>query len=859
MKRKSLLFLLLMAMFAPLAMNGQTPLLNENFDSMSSISTSYSATGWYAYNAGNGKNWTLNTDGSYSNSGSKSAQVQFDSSNPANCYLISKPFSVSSDMAELSVSLYEAVRSSNYAETFEVFFVKASDVTTLAGVASATHYGVVASASYTNTSYAQVSGSVTSSALAGQSVRVVVHCTSAANMWYLYIDDITVTETVPVSCDPYTLPYTEGFEGDGINCWTGGSMNTANSIGLTNEIAHGGTYAFVFSSYNSASNFNQYLISPELNTNDAINVSFYYTRPSSYGDESFRVGYSTTTNDISAFTWEYDIANTTVTDWTLFEGIMPAGTKYVAINYYSDYQYYLVVDDFSFTVSACAAPTDLTAEITGNAAELSWTGTQENYNVRYRKGFVYDFESAEPWTITDFSPCTVYDGDQTRGYSFENETFTNIPFTGSTIAFQSQVGNLSSHSGNAFGMMISAIPSQYPDGITHSDDWFILPEITIANGDVFSFWGREITTQYGDETINVGIYGNTAGTFTATIASNVAVNSTEWTEFSYDLSAYAGQTIKLAINYVSNDIFGFMFDDIFVGNPNWSNPISVTGNTYTLEGLGMTTDYQWKVQGVNTECTGGTTDWSALATFTTPEGYVKHITGYTNNGGYYLIASPIGTVDPEEVTNMITPNDGNNRTYDLYRFQQNPSDGLEWRNYRQEAFDLNIGQGYLYAHRTDVDLVFTGSAISGPTYNVPLTKSASASGHEFPDWNLVGNPFADIAHIDGGHAFYTLDVSGAYTLVSDASSTIESMQGVFVVAGENEESITFVKGEPSKKSPKVTLNVSKGTESGVIDRAIVCFGETRQMPKFQLFKNSTKVYIPMETSTARTSASPTCT
>ena len=232
--------------------------------------------------------------------------------------------------------------------------------------------------------------------------------------------------------------------------------------------------------------------------------------------------------------------------------------------------------------------------------------------------------------------------------------------------------------------------------------------------------------------------------------------------------------------------------------------------------------------------------------------FTKHITGYTNNGGYYLIASPIGTVDPEEVTNMITDDDdNNNRTYDLYRFDQNPSDGLEWRNYRQEAFDLNIGQGYLYAHRTDVDLVFTGSAISESTYNVPLTKSASASGHEFPDWNLVGNPFADVAHFANNHPFYTLDVSGAYTLVSDGSQTIESMQGVFVVAGEDEagedeESITFVKGEPSAKSPKVTLNVSKGTEAGVIDRAIVCFGETRQMPKFQLFKNSTKVYIPME-------------
>ena len=54
-------------------------------------------------------------------------------------------------MTELSVNFYE--RTGSYTETFEVFFVKASDVTTLAGVASASHYTAIASASYTNTSY----------------------------------------------------------------------------------------------------------------------------------------------------------------------------------------------------------------------------------------------------------------------------------------------------------------------------------------------------------------------------------------------------------------------------------------------------------------------------------------------------------------------------------------------------------------------------------------------------------------------------------------------------------------------------------------------------------------------------------
>ena len=279
-------------------------------------------------------------------------------------------------------------------------------------------------------------------------------------------------------------------------------------------------------------------------------------------------------------------------------------------------------DEITLTTEiACPAPTDVAAgNITSTSAEISWTRNADatSYNLRYRtpRGFNYDFETAEAWTITDFSPCSIYDGDQARGYSFDGSQFTNIPFTGSTIAFQSQGGNMSSHSGNAFGLMISAVPDNYPEGITHSDDWFILPEITISEGDVFSFWGREITEQYGAETINVGIYGDTDGMFAAMIAENVAVNSTTWTEYSYDLSAYAGQTIKLAIIYVSDDVFGFMFDDIFVGNPNddtWDVTLTNVTSPNELTGLTPSTDYEVQVQAVYAD---GSSQWVGTS-FTT--------------------------------------------------------------------------------------------------------------------------------------------------------------------------------------------------------------------------------------------------
>ena len=227
---------------------GQT-LLTQNFENISSISTSYSSTGWYAYNAGNGNNWEITDE--MSNSGSYCVSYSYNSSYSANCYLVSAPFNVSANMTSLNVSLQEMTYYyDSYPERFEVFFVKASDFSTAAGVVSATHYNAIASATYTNEDFAQVSGSNTSSALAGQSVRLVVHCTSNADMYMLFIDDITVTESTPggsttVACTPtFSDPsddYISAFS------TSGGNTNINNSTSYTSS-----GYSNYYNSYSAS-------------------------------------------------------------------------------------------------------------------------------------------------------------------------------------------------------------------------------------------------------------------------------------------------------------------------------------------------------------------------------------------------------------------------------------------------------------------------------------------------------------------------------------------------------------------------------------------------------------------------------
>ncbi|MBO4840258.1 MAG: hypothetical protein J5524_04075 [Bacteroidaceae bacterium] len=151
--------------------------------------------------------------------------------------------------------------------------------------------------------------------------------------------------------DPKTLPYSYGFEDNDLSVdgWTTLNLSVNNSarFGIKENAKQTGNYGFSFSSYNASSDYNQYLFSPELITPDDFEVSFSY-RSSAY-TESFKVGYSSTTTDVSSFNWDdVDQINTSSTSWTKFTHTFPAGTKYVAINYVSHYQSDLYVDDFAF-------------------------------------------------------------------------------------------------------------------------------------------------------------------------------------------------------------------------------------------------------------------------------------------------------------------------------------------------------------------------------------------------------------------------------------------------------------------------------------------------------------------------------
>jgi len=152
----------------------------------------------------------------------------------------------------------------------------------------------------------------------------------------------------------WAVPLTEGFEGTVVppDGWTMSYADPAPPAGnlmiFTTEQFHSGAKSFRFSSFSSASNdmYDQYLVTPLLNTQAAnTNFSFWY-KGNAYGVEVFKVGWSSTDNNPASFTWSNEFSVPVNGAWTQYvKADVPVGTHYMAIHYYSDYMWYLYVDD----------------------------------------------------------------------------------------------------------------------------------------------------------------------------------------------------------------------------------------------------------------------------------------------------------------------------------------------------------------------------------------------------------------------------------------------------------------------------------------------------------------------------------
>ena len=228
-------------------------------------------------------------------------------------------------------------------------------------------------------------------------------------------------------------------------------------------------------------------------------------------------------------------------------------------------------------------------------------------------GFTDDFESYTAFEYQTIGDYTLYDGDGKASYGFTNYDFPNENYTGSYIIFKPSEctpplteSDAQPHSGNQYIACFNATSSPW------NNDWLITKQITAANGMKFSFWASTFQIYQVGEQFKVGVSTTNTDPGSFAFISPLVTVPIGWTHYEYDLSAYAGQNIYLAINCLSQDEFIFMVDDLAVGMGKKS-PMPVVSYSVSLNGdpvaSGITTteytfqdlevgDYTFGVKGV---------------------------------------------------------------------------------------------------------------------------------------------------------------------------------------------------------------------------------------------------------------------
>ena len=163
--------------------------------------------------------------------------------------------------------------------------------------------------------------------------------------------------------------------------------------------------------------------------------------------------------------------------------------------------------------------------------------------------------------------------------------------------------------------------------------------------------------------------------------------------------------------------------------------------------------------------------------------FMKDIAAYTENGGWYTIATPFANFTPSQIATA---------SYDLYAYDEN---GIqEWINYKadQSGFPVNVTSGYLYAHNPTTILRMTGTLNSG-NYTESINLGYANNDTHLQGFNLLGNPTAhDITFNKSGNVsdgYYYLDNSDSW--IYEPSNTVPAGRGFLVKANAEGQTVSL--------------------------------------------------------------------
>ena len=564
-----------------------------------------------------------------------------------------------------------------------------------------------------------------------------------------------------------TFPFTEDFENGLTDCWGMVSMDNGNDneFGLyADATAHSGANDFRFSSYSRATsgNYNQYLITPELSldANTSYDLKFWYKAQNAH--DTFYVKVSTTTNAVSAFTTVLASVTTPATDWTELVCNLPAGTKYVAINYCANYQYRLYVDDLY--IGAPTVPSvSLVGPVTikaGNTAvytatstvnTFSWTvdGVDQNTtgNVLTTSfttaglhtvivGATNTVGTAYDTVVTDVFLCPAeslpFTADFTNGFG----CWDTVSTTGTRWYLAEELMN------NPTCQIISLSAQQSIFGMMDmgQDNWIISNEIAMSNGNYEISWRPFAfgAPNYAADHYSVYVIsGTTLADTTEVFSETLTAGDTTFAVRVAAIPATVSGNFKIAFRHY-NCVGGYALgiDSIKVQTLSAPASVSIQGPTSVMAGTSATytaicanaTSFAWTVDGAAQNVTNNTLTY----TFNTTGNHTIGVTA-TNSIGTSVPASlTVNVYTCDAVTSFPWNEDFENGIGGCWSTIDANDDGYSWMatlNDNDLAGFGNNGSNSAYSNSyiNGVGAVTPDNWLVTPAITLPATGSYTLS------------------------------------------------------------------------------------------------------------------------------------
>ena len=219
-------------------------------------------------------------------------------------------------------------------------------------------------------------------------------------------------------------------------------------------------------------------------------------------------------------------------------------------------------------------------------------------------GFSLDFENCTDYS-NDFFPWSTIDGDLLNTYGSNDCEFPGESDLMSYIAFNPSDAGFtlaSPHGGQRVGMAIC------PSNGSTSDDWLISEHIQLGTNSSISLWALSPKPgTWGNDTyeVLVSTSGNSTSDFTVISGGSPIEAPSTWTQHSYDLSSYDGQSIYIAIHHPTTGMFMLWIDDIEINTTSGTTAINAdfyasstnvsVGNSvnFTDNSVGTYNSWEW--------------------------------------------------------------------------------------------------------------------------------------------------------------------------------------------------------------------------------------------------------------------------